>query len=196
MAVDETIMQCLQGYVGVSPDLCLQPTETEGEDIVAEEDGTIETSGLYITELPGISLESIESLASPEQKTFLGVWANVEKRALLKFRSAVLAELNKCYCISDVTVIDCIVCSNKALFATALWYMLGAELCYERLFSNSINRFTTIDKKAAAEMRDNFLVDFQTELENAVKGIDVEDNDCIDGVQKAGNIQYVDSPVC
>jgi hypothetical protein len=193
---EETIMECLQGYVGVTPDLCSQPTELTAEEVIAAEDETIETSGLFITELPGISLESIEKLATPEQKTFMGVWANVEKRALLKFRSAVLAELNKCYCISDVTVIDCIVCNNKTLFATALWYMLGSELCFERLFSNSINRFTTIDKKAAGEMRDTFLVDFQTELENAVKGIDVEDNECIDDVQKAGNIQYVDSPVC
>lgn len=192
---EDTIMQCLKGYVGVTAALCSQPTDLTAEEVIAEE-GETETSGLFITELPGISLESIESLASPEQKTFLGVWANVEKRALLKFRSAVLAELNKCYCISDITVVDCIVCNNKSLFATALWYILGVEFCFERLFSNSINRFTTIDKKAAGEMRDTFQVDFQAELENALKGIDVEDNECIDDVQKAGNIQYVDSPVC
>ena len=192
MAV-ETIMQCLQGYVGVTPDLCSQPTEMEGEAIEAEEDLTIDNSGLYITELPGISLESIEKLATPEQKTFFGVWANVEKRALLKFRSAVLTELKKCYCISDMSVVDCIVCANKPLFATALWYMLGAELCYERLFSNSINRFTTIDKRTAGEMRENFLVDFQTELGNAVKGVDVDNSECMDGIHRAGNIQYRDS---
>lgn len=195
MAV-ETIMQCLQGYVGVSPDLCLQPTELSAEEVAAAEENPFVSSGLFITELPGISLESIEKLASPEQKSFLGVWANVEKRALLKFRSAVLAELNKCFCISDITIIDCIVCSNKQLFATALWYMLGVELCYERIFSTSINRFTTIDKKGATDLRDNFLVDFETELGNAVKGIDVYKSECVEDVQRGGHIQYIDAPVC
>lgn len=181
--MEETVMECLQGYVLVAPDLCLQPPE-EGA----------ETSDLFITDLPGISLESIEKLASPEQKNFNGVWASVEKRALLKFRSAVLAELNNCFCISDITIVDCIVCANKALFANALWYLLGAELCYERLYSNAISRYTTIDKKDAEKLREDLTVDFQVELKNAVKGIDVQNSDCItEGLSAGGNVRYVET---
>lgn len=175
-----TVMECLKGYVGVA-DVC---------------SATAPESGLFITDLPGISLENIEATADGDQKTFLGVWASVEKRALLKLRSAALQEINKCYCISDITVIDCLVCDSLELFALPLWYLLGSELCYERMYSDSINRFTTIDKKKASDLRSDFLIDFQTELANAVKGIDVKGSDCVDDLTDGGNVRWIESPVC
>ena len=184
MADDETILECLKGYVGISPGICL------ADD--AEDPG----SGLFLTDLPGISLQNIEAIADQEQKNFLGVCAVVEKRTLLKFRSAVLVEINKCFCISDITVIDCLVCGSPELFGMPLWYLMGAELCYERMYSDAINRFTTIDKKRASELRNDFLIDFQTELANAMKGIDLNESDCIDSIQESGNVQWIESPVC
>ena len=54
-------------------------------------------SGLFINGLPGISLESIESLADSEQATYSGVWSDVQTRAAKRFRVAVTSELNKRY---------------------------------------------------------------------------------------------------
>lgn len=183
---DETVMTCLKGYIGISPDVCADPEPpAEGEEGIAP-------SSLFITDLPGISLESIEKLADADLKNFRGVWKVVEKRALLKFRSAVLVEINKCFCISDKAVIDCIVCGNKESFAMPLWYLLGVELCNERLGSSAINRYTTIDKKNAERLRADFEVDFQTELSNAMKGVDI--TDCVDEKPPAGgNVRYVET---
>ena len=161
-----TVMECLKGYIGISSQVCEQPTpESDGADF----------SGLYIVDLPGISLESIEKIADRELKNFIGVWEKVESRALLKLRSAALAEVNKCFCVTDLELIDQMVCDNKELFQLALWYLIGSELCYERLYSNAFKRFTTIDRNQAAELRDDFLADYQASLKNAVKGIDFEE---------------------
>ncbi len=62
-------MECFRDYIGVLG--C---------------GATVPAGGKYINTLPGISLESIESLADDEQKTFLGVWADVQDRALSKFQ--------------------------------------------------------------------------------------------------------------
>ncbi len=62
-------MECLKDYIGVLG--CGAP---------------VPASGKYLNTLPGISLESIEKLANDEQKNFLGVWKNVQERALAKFK--------------------------------------------------------------------------------------------------------------
>lgn len=173
-------MECFEGYVGVAA-ICSQAAPA---------------SGLYVTDLPGISLQSIELTADEEMKNFMGVWEKVEKRSLRKFRSAALAKINECFCISDITVIDCLLCANLDLFAISLQYLLGAELCYERLYSTAINRFTTIDKKEAGTLRNDFLIDFETELASAMKGIDLKESDCIDEITEGGNVRWIESPVC
>lgn len=54
---------------------------------------TVPESGLYVNSLPGISLESIEKLADAEQKTYLGVWADVQLRASKRFQIDVINQL-------------------------------------------------------------------------------------------------------
>ncbi len=61
-------MECLRDYIGVLGCGALVPV-----------------AGKYLNTLPGISLEGIEKLANDEQKNFLGVWKNVQDRALSKF---------------------------------------------------------------------------------------------------------------
>lgn len=73
---------------------------------------------------------------------------------------------------------DAIVCNNKAVFATALWYMLGAELMTERIYSDRLNRYTTVDRKKAIELRDEFTQAWQNELMTALDGIQIDVNDC------------------
>jgi len=61
-------MDCLNNYIGIKG--CTDPDPE---------------SGLYINDLEGISLESVDKLANSEQLTYLGVWAEVQKRGLKKF---------------------------------------------------------------------------------------------------------------
>jgi len=52
-------------------------------------------SGLFINSLPGISFKSVEQLADAEQKTYIGVWSDVQLRATKKLELMVNAELSK-----------------------------------------------------------------------------------------------------
>lgn len=176
-------MDCLQGYIGIQGCGAPAPPSEEGA-----------FSGLYINQLPGVSLEVIESIADDEQENFLGVWADVELRALKKFALAVKAELNKCYRIYDPTVVNCLVCESKDLFAVALWYFLGAELMIERTASTRLNRFTTIDVEQAEKLKSDFYAEFQTALTDAVNSINPNDSDCItDGcVECGGSVRFVE----
>lgn len=71
-----------------------------------------------------------------------------------------------------------IICRNKPEFTYPWLYLLGAELMQERLFSTRLNRFTTIDKEAAADLRDYFTEEYQSALEESIQGIEVSEVDC------------------
>jgi hypothetical protein len=86
------------------------------------------------------------------------------------------------YGVSGVFSIQCrydwLVCSNIDLFTLAWQYCLGAELMVERIYSDRINRFTGIDLEKAKELRTEFETGWKTELEIAIDGIDISENDC------------------
>ena len=65
-------MECLIDYIG------LKGCGNEQPD-----------SGLFINELYGVQFESIQKIADSEQKTFAGVWADVQKRGVNKLSTAV-----------------------------------------------------------------------------------------------------------
>jgi len=83
---------------------------------------------------------------------------------------------------------DNLVCNNKSNFLSSWAYLLGAELMTERIYSSRINRWTTIDKARATELRKEFEarymggvvseVKFAGELTNAVYGLYLNQNDC------------------
>lgn len=54
-------------------------------------------SAAYINELPGVSLKTIDNIASAEQINFLGVWQDVQTRALRKFTTDTRNYLSKEY---------------------------------------------------------------------------------------------------
>lgn len=161
-------MECLQNYIGV-----------KGCDAPAPSAEVGAFSGLYINSLPGVNLEVMESIADHEQETFLGVWEDVQLRGLKKFALAVKAELNKCYRITDKTVVECLVCEKKDEFAVALWYLLGVELMIERTSSTRINRFTTIDLDQAEKLKAEFYTEFSESLKDAVRSINPQDSPCV-----------------
>lgn len=61
-------MECLEDYIGIRG---CEDSEPE--------------SGLYINDLPGLSMEAIDKVANSEQRTYLGVWTDVKRRALKRF---------------------------------------------------------------------------------------------------------------
>lgn len=180
MADAPDILQCLKGLVGI-------------KGCSGEEPG----SGLYINSLPGVTLEMVDKIADAEQVTYLGVWKDIEDRTIRRFRTLFMAGLNRCFQINERTTVECMACENADLLATSLWYLLGKELMEERIYSNRINRYTTIDVDEAKELRDHFQVSFEEELEAALQGIDVQNSDCLatetDCLQQNGAIHYRES---
>jgi hypothetical protein len=76
---------------------------------------------------------------------------------------------------------DNIVCNNKNVFANALLYLLGAETMIERLASDRINRYTTIDLEVAQKNHEYFMSVYDKEMELAIAGINLSINDaCIE----------------
>lgn len=132
-------------------------------------------SGLYVDALPDISVSIVDRLV--QDGTANDEWSKIEKRTLLKFRTLFVAEVNKCHKVSDLSICECLIVSNKLLIATALWYLLGAEVMMTRSASSRINA-ATIDRNKSKELRDYFENQFEKELTVAVNSIDVHSSDC------------------
>lgn len=154
-------MDCLVGYIGLA-------------------NGTAANSGLYLSDLPGISAESVAAIANGDQSDAEAVLHEVEVRAIAKFRTLFTREMNRCWRISNRSEIECIICENKELIAVALWYLIGAEMMLEKINSERVNRFTVTSKKDYQELANQFMNDFYTELQTAVAGIDITNATCIE----------------
>lgn len=171
-------MVCLVDYIGIKG--CGSDSETPA-------------SGLLINELPGVNLAMIQSLADEEQQTFLGVWADVKKRALLKFTLAVKVELNKCYRITDKAVVECLVCEVPELFGVALWYLHGVELMIERTASDRMNWYTTVDRETAEKLKADFFAEYTSALSDAVASMNPSASDCVtDCLECNGTVRWVE----
>lgn len=72
---------------------------------------------------------------------------------------------------------DSIVCNNLPVFETALWYLTGAEFCFERRFTSRLNEFTSFDKNKAKELEEEYKKRFDEELGLAIGGINLDGND-------------------
>ena len=73
---------------------------------------------------------------------------------------------------------DGLVCANKDVFASALWYLLGEEMMIERIYSDTINKYTTVGLKEAKELRDYYKEQVAEELTHVTEGIDLNRGDC------------------
>lgn len=162
---------CLIGYIGLK--ICGDET-TE--------------SNLWINSLPGISLESIDKIADAEQITYKGVWADVQVEAWARFYVDVINELTKCYELQPYCDYEAVICANKLKLANAWRYLLGNQLMLFRLYTTRLNRFTTVDLKQAAELRDFYQVEYEKALTLAAKIADVSECECM---QCGGNPDYV-----
>lgn len=70
-------MECLRNYIGIKS--CgFAPSD----------------SGMYINSLPGVEFANIDQIANPDQQNYAGVWADVQDRAVLRFREDVLGMIS------------------------------------------------------------------------------------------------------
>jgi hypothetical protein len=172
-------LDCLKGLIGLSEQVEIVP------------------SGLYVVALPGISLANITKIADKNEQADSryepdpqAVFNDCEKRAILRFRNAFIAAMSKCWHLNDLDVAECIICEYRARLATSLWWYMGHEIMVERVSSDRLNRFTTLDKKKAVELRDEMFDTATVELENLVKGLNPNSSGCIpdDDPVACGNI--------
>lgn len=167
------MLQELKGYIGLS-----------SEESKAD-------SGLYVDALPDISLQVLENIANEDSEV---TWSQIEDRAILKLRTLFINEVNKCHKIAKIDVCECLIISNKEILATALWYLLGAEVMLTRGASSRIN-MATIDRNKPKELRAYFEEQFKQELATAVAGIDIHASDCITEDVPANDVITFQIPV-
>ena len=156
-------MECLIGYIGLSQEYDVQPAE----------------SGLYVDTLPDISVNDFEKLTDTTESTDT-LWGEIQLRAMYKFRTMFIREVNKCHKVTDVSKCECLICQNKALLAVAMWYLLGAEVQHSRETNSRQNVYTLLDHSKARELREYFESQFEKELEIAVRGIDIHNSSCFE----------------
>lgn len=166
------MIQELKGYIGLNSD-------------------TTAPSGLYVDALPDISLQVLEDISHENE---YDAWSKIEDRALLKFRTLFVNEVNKCHKIAKIDVCECLITSNKEILATALWYLLGAEVMISRHASSRIN-MSTIDRNKPKELRAYFEEQFKQELATAVAGIDIHASECIHEDVPANDVITFQTPV-
>jgi hypothetical protein len=147
--------------------------------VIGIKEGTGEQASLYVCALPGISFDNLSKIADADQTDIAGIWKDVEPRALRRFRTAFVAFMNNRYHICTPSVMDCLIEEHKELLIVALWYLCGAELMVERVNSDRLNRFTTIDRKKATELRDYFFEEFDIEIKQAVSSINPNTSSCM-----------------
>lgn len=94
-----------------------------------------------------------------------------------------LLQHNNTFGLSGVFGVQCsfdaLVCYNKNVFKTALWYLLGSEAMFERMYSDRLNRYTTVDRKLAEELYQQYSSAADNELMNAIEGIQLDCDFCI-----------------
>lgn len=91
-------------------------------------------SGYYINDLPGIELANIDEIANAEQVNYAGVWAEVQKMGLRKFKLDVIALFGERYKLNQITQIVNLakgINSSVTTPAGAQWRGFTIELNYE-----------------------------------------------------------------
>lgn len=147
-------MTCLNDYIGITD--C----------------GTVPASGLYINSLPGITIESMDKIATEDQLSYLGVWNDVQKEAAVRFKADFIAEVNKCFQINTECDYEEFICENKDKLVNSWRYLLGNQLMIFRIYSPRLNRFTTLDVDAATRLKDLYQTEYEKYLAREVKFID------------------------
>lgn len=81
---------------------------------------------------------------------------------------------------------DAIICANIDMYSDAYLYALGIELMRERIYSDRVNRFTTVDRKRAEELLTMFSNDYVSFVDTANNSIHLKDDACIECIEVSG----------
>lgn len=128
-------------------------------------------SEVFVNQLPGISLKAIQSTANSEQVTFAGVFDDVQERAWRRLSGDFNRKMRGKYCLDKGTDTNTFICDDKALFLNAWLHLLGAELMYERQYSERINRYTTVDLRKAEELQGLFTAEYMNAMDDIMPAI-------------------------
>lgn len=74
---------------------------------------------------------------------------------------------------------DAAICSNRLLFAEAMWYLLGSEFMTEIMYSERINFMTTVKRDQAVELKAHYDLQFEEALKNGLNGLKFECDECL-----------------
>jgi len=83
------------------------------------------------------------------------------------------------------------VCQRIDSFKDAFLYKLGIELCNERIYSSSINRWTLMDKEDAESLKLDFTAQYQELIAAALKDLKVDEYDMCFECNKAVNYKMM-----
>jgi hypothetical protein len=71
-----------------------------------------------------------------------------------------------------------IICSNKPEFIDVWMFCLGIEMMIERLYSNKLNKYTTIDKDQATELKHFYNHEYDKALKETINALELKEEDC------------------
>jgi hypothetical protein len=133
----------------------------------------VPASGIYISSLPGLNLESIDKVATQEQINYIGVWEDVQVNAVQQFKVDVMAEMRKCYQLNCDCDYDELICANIDVLTQSWKYLLGIWILVFRINSNRLNRFTTVNIEQAKELKDYYQAEYEKFLSSSVLCMDI-----------------------
>ncbi len=169
-------MDCYIDYIGLTN--CVGAYETS-------------PSGQYINTLAGITWDKVDKLGDQEQRNWRGVWRDVQLNASRRFKVDVMTALNGCYKLNKDCNYEDILCNedNMEKLTVAWMYLLGINIMQEQLYTPRLNRYTTIDRKQAEELRTFYQQEYTAFLGQAAPLLDVSDCELCCG----GGIEVVTS---
>lgn len=161
------MVDALKGYIGLTSSSAETPAP----------------SGLYVDALPDISVAQLRDIINDENGVNV-LWDEIENRAIRKFETFFIREVNKTHRVNDRDKCECLIENNVSLLATALWYLLGEEVIINRIASSRVNVYTSPDRQRIKELRDYYHGQFVDELETAVENINIHASPCFSGCEE------------
>lgn len=125
-------------------------------------------SGIYLNQLPGISIEGMQHIADSDQESYLVLWAEIQKAAANEFIIEVKNMIRQCHSLNRECDYDELICANVDELTLAWQYKLAVVLCYYRLFSDRVNFWTTVTRDEAAQLRDFYIEKYGVALNQSV----------------------------
>lgn len=144
-------------------------------------------SGIYLNQLPGISIESIDKIANSEQVTYKRVWDSVQRMAAQQFKVDITSELSRCFRLETECDYENLICINREILTQAWKYSLAIWLMHFRINSERLNKYTTVTLQQATELRSFFQSEYEISVKQSVQLMNIESCELCCG----GNPEYV-----